>query len=185
VVFGIGGIGVNALQTARLQGAANIVAVDVDPAREAVARRFGATCFVTAPRDGGAHAVADLVADATGAPIDVAIECSGAPVAIGASCRVLGVNGVAALVGIPPPGFSLELDVAQLLRRRRRVIGSLNGAIVPNRDLVDIVEHVRAGQLELDAQVTRVWPIERFDDAITALRHGEVVRAVLAHAANG
>jgi S-(hydroxymethyl)glutathione dehydrogenase/alcohol dehydrogenase len=185
VVFGVGGIGVNAIQTARLQHAAKIVAVDVDSARGPIARRFGATAFVAVPRDAGAATVAALVAGAAGTPIDVAIECSGAPVAIEAACRVLGPAGTAALVGIPPPRFSTPLEIGPLLRQRRRVIGSLNGAVVPSRDLSDIVEHARAGRLELEAQVTRVWPIAQFDEAVASLRRGEVVRAVLAHPADG
>jgi S-(hydroxymethyl)glutathione dehydrogenase/alcohol dehydrogenase len=129
--------------------------------------------------------VSRAVLDSTGGPVDVAVECSGAPVAIESACRVLGINGTAALVGIPPAAFTARVAIGPLLQRRQRVVGSLNGAIVPNRDLVDIVEHVRAGRLDLDAQVSRMWPVREFEDAIAALRRGDVVRAVLSHPADG
>ncbi len=63
----------------------------------------------------------------------------------------------------------------------RQIAGSLNGAVHPQRDLADIVEHVCAGRLELAAQVTRCWPLAEVESAVAALRAGEVVRAVLLH----
>lgn len=175
-VFGVGGIGVNALQTARLQGAAEIVAVDVDERREAIARRFGATAFVRVSRDDDAGALRRHV----GSGFDAVIECSGALAAIEAAPVIVGTGGVVALVGIPPKGAKVSYDVNALLRGKR-IVGSLGGAVHPVRDFRDIVEHVRAGRLELAAQVTGKWPLDQIGDAITALRAGEVIRAVVLH----
>jgi S-(hydroxymethyl)glutathione dehydrogenase/alcohol dehydrogenase len=177
VVFGVGGIGVNALQTCRLQGAATIVAVDVNPDRADVAERFGADTFVTAIRDGD---VVAAIRERVDAPIDAAIECSGAPAAIDAAVRVVDAGGVTALVGIPPAGTRGEFDIYELLRGRS-ITGSLNGAIDPARDLPDIVRLVTEGGLDVASQVTGVWPLDRVEDAVAALRRGEVVRAVLDH----
>ncbi len=181
VVFGVGGIGVNALQTARLAGCSRIVAVDVNPDKAAIARRFGADEFVVAPT-GAANgaALAELVRAAAGAPVDVAIDCSGAVAAIEAAIEVTGPGGTTALVGIPRSGTRVAFDVGTLLRGRR-IVGSLNGAIDPARDLAEIVRLAEAGDLDLDSQVSRVWPLAEIDDAIAAVRAGEVVRAVLAH----
>jgi S-(hydroxymethyl)glutathione dehydrogenase/alcohol dehydrogenase len=60
-------------------------------------------------------------------------------------------------------------------------VGSLNGAQDPDRDLADIVALARGGALDLAAQVTRVWPLDEIDDAIAAVRRGDVVRAVIDH----
>jgi S-(hydroxymethyl)glutathione dehydrogenase/alcohol dehydrogenase len=180
VVFGVGGIGVNALQTARLQGAAHVIAVDVDPARERIARRYGATAFVCGSRDDGVGELTQRVLSAAPAAVDTAIECSGSPVAIDAAVRVVGPGGVTALVGIPPPGTAAAVDVSDLLRGRR-VVGSLNGAIDPARDLPDIVTLIREGRLDVSSQVTRVWPLAEVHDAVAAVRSGQVVRAILSH----
>ncbi len=181
VVIGVGGIGVNAIQTAaRIEGAARVIAVDVNPAKESAALGYGAHVFVLAPRDGDSETIAGLVRDVAGraTTIDVVIECSGAPVAIDAAIRIVGVGGTVALVGIPPPGFRAALDVGALLRGRR-IVGSLNGACEPRRDLPAIVEHARHGRLTIADQVSQVWPLTEFDAAIDAVRHGSVVRAVL------
>jgi S-(hydroxymethyl)glutathione dehydrogenase/alcohol dehydrogenase len=180
VVFGVGGIGVNALQTARLSGAARIVAVDVNPAKADTARRFGADTFVCPPAGTDAAGLVDLVRQAVAEPIDAAIECSGAPAAIDAAVELPAAGGTTALVGIPPPGTRAAVDVDRLLRGRR-VVGSLNGAMDPRRDLPEIVRLARAGELDLASQVTRSWPLADIEEAIAAVRRGEVVRAVLDH----
>jgi len=184
VVFGVGGIGGNALQTARLAECARAVAVDVNPAKEAIARRFGATDFVVAHRDAPGAALADAVRAAIGADVapevDATIECSGAVAAIEAAIELTAHGGTTALVGIPRAGTRVAFDVSALLRGRR-IVGSLNGAIDPRRDLPEIVRLARSGALELDAQVSHVWSLAEIESAIAAVRAGEVVRAVLDH----
>jgi S-(hydroxymethyl)glutathione dehydrogenase/alcohol dehydrogenase len=172
---------VNALQTARLAGAAQVIAVDVNPAREAVARQFGADTFLAAPREADGAAIAALVRDGAAAAIDVTIECSGAPVAIDAAIDALGPGGVAALVGIPVGGTRASFDVRRLLRQRLRVLGSLNGDCHAQRDLADIARLAADGSLDLASQVTRIWPLAEVHAAIDAVRRGAVVRAVLDH----
>jgi S-(hydroxymethyl)glutathione dehydrogenase/alcohol dehydrogenase len=67
------------------------------------------------------------------------------------------------------------------LLRNRRIAGSLNGSVDLHRDFTAIVEHVHNGDLEVDAQVSRVWPLRDIDEALAAVRAGSVVRAVLTH----
>jgi len=179
VVFGVGGIGVNAIQTAKLAGA-RVVAVDVDAAKDHVATRFGADAFVVPPRVDRADAVVALVAAAAGATVDVAIECSGAPVAIEAAIQVLGPGGRVALVGIPPRGARAAFDVNDLFLNRR-ILGSYNGNVDIARELPVVVDHVRHGRLAVDEQVSHVWPLAEIPDALAAARAGTVVRAVLRH----
>ena len=146
VVFGVGGIGVNVLQTARLLGCARIVAVDVNPAKAQAAAHFGADEFVVAPRIATAEELVALVQGAAeGQPVDAAIECSGALVAIDAAIAVTGRGGTTALVGIPPPGTRASFDANALLRNRR-IVGSLNGTVDVHRDFPAIVEHARHGR---------------------------------------
>jgi S-(hydroxymethyl)glutathione dehydrogenase/alcohol dehydrogenase len=181
VVFGVGGIGVNVLQTARLSGAARILAVDVNPAKADVAASFGAhDTLIAQPSDTG-DVLAELIRTQVGVPIDVAVECSGAPTAIDAAIACTAWGGTTALVGIPRAGTRASFAVDDLLRNRR-IVGSLNGSVDLQRDFTAIVDHVHNGELEVDAQVSRVWPLRDIDEALAAVRAGSVVRAVLAHA---
>jgi S-(hydroxymethyl)glutathione dehydrogenase / alcohol dehydrogenase len=165
VVFGVGGIGVAAIQSAVLNGA-EVHAVDVRPEREAVARRFGASGF---------SGPADVSGD-----YDVVIECSGAPSAIDRALALAAPGGAVALVGLPPVGHRAAFDVGALMRGRR-ILGSLNGDLLPDRDLPVIVDLVRSGRLDAAGLVTRTWPLAEIDAAVTAARQGGVLRAVIAY----
>ena len=162
-VNGVGGIGASAVRAARLAGA-EVVAIDLDGRRRDVALRSGARRFETP--------------DTVAGPFDVVIECSGAPGAVEAAIELTGPGGTTALVGLPPAGHRASFDVGRLMRGRR-IVGSLNGDIDPDRDLPRIVDEVRAGDLDLDALVGEVWPLEEIGAAIDAVERGEVVRAVL------
>lgn len=137
------------------------MAVDVDAGKEAPARHFGADDFV---------ADASTLADA-----DVFIECSGAPAAMAAA---IVLAPTVALVGIPSADLRLTVDARSLVLGHR-LLGSLNGDIVPERDLPTILEEIRAGTLDVAAQIGAVWPLEQIHDAIAAVRAGAVIRASL------
>jgi S-(hydroxymethyl)glutathione dehydrogenase/alcohol dehydrogenase len=162
-VLGVGGIGANAVQAAHHVGA-EVVAVDVDERRREVALRFGADRFETPATVVG--------------PFDVVVECSGAPSAIDAAIELTGPGGTTALVGLPAAGHRASFDVGRLMRGRR-IVGSLNGDLEPGRDLPRILDQVRAGELDLDGLVGATWPLDAVAEAVTAVRRGEVVRAVL------
>jgi S-(hydroxymethyl)glutathione dehydrogenase/alcohol dehydrogenase len=165
-VIGVGGIGTNAIRAAALAGA-TVTAVDLDPGRGPLARGRGAERFVTAAATAG-----------LAGSFDVVVECSGAPAAIDSALALTAPGGTTALVGLPPVGATVALDVAALMAGRR-VVGSLNGDSLPERDLPLLVEQARDGTLGLDELVSGVWPLEAIDDAVAAVRAGEVVRAVL------
>jgi S-(hydroxymethyl)glutathione dehydrogenase/alcohol dehydrogenase len=162
-VFGIGGIGAAVVQSACLAGA-DVTAVDVNSGRETMARQFGASAF-TAPGQ-------------LNGTFDAVFECSGSPAAIAAAIDRTAAGGTTALVGLPPTGARASFDVGMLMRGQR-IAGSLSGDIVPSRDLPLIAEHLRAGRLDAGGLVSRVWPLEEIDAAISAVRRGEVIRAVL------
>lgn len=180
VVFGIGGIGVNALQTARLGGAVRILAVDVNPAKTEVATLFGAHDVLIVDPSTGGRQLSELVQARAGVPIDAAVECSGAPAAIEAAIGCTAWGGTTALVGIPRAGSRASFIVDDLLRNRR-IVGSLNGGVDLQPDFAAIIEQVRGGALEVDAQVSQVWPLRDIEEALAAVRAGSVVRAVLIH----
>jgi S-(hydroxymethyl)glutathione dehydrogenase/alcohol dehydrogenase len=145
-----------------------------------VAARFGAhDALIARPSDSG-DALAELIRSQIGVPVDVAVECSGAPAAIDAAVLCTAWGGTTALVGIPRAGTRASFTVDDLLCNRR-IAGSLNGSVDLQRDFTEIVDHVRNGDLELDAQVSHVWPLRDIGEALAAVRAGSVVRAVLAH----
>ena len=182
VVFGVGGIGINAIQGARVAGAARVVAVDVNGDKEPAARRFGAIDFVLLPRSLDAQGIAEHVTAAVGAPVDVAIECSGVPAVVEASILLPKRTGTCVLVGQPSPQATASFNVFGFTLGRN-VVSQLNGGTNPRRDFAALINLAREGRIDIDSQVTKVWPLAEIETAIAALRGGQVVRAVLDHAA--
>jgi len=180
VVIGVGGVGVNAIQAARLAGA-QVLAVDVNPAKAAVARRMGAADFLLAARDAGPEQLAAEI-QARLAPIDLAVECSGAPAAVEAAVQAVKRGGRIVLVGMSRPGASVRLSLDALLAGRE-IVSVMNGGARPQEDFPELIALAREGVLDVAAQITRVWPLREIDEAIEALRAGEVTRAVLDHTA--
>lgn len=179
-VIGVGGIGVNAIQGARLAGAA-VLAVDLNPAKEAVARRFGADRFLQSARGQGPQELAAAL-QAEAAPIDVVIECSGAPVAVEAAFHAVKRGGRVVLVGMTAPGASVPLGLDAMLGGRE-IISVMNGGARPEVDYPRLIDLARSRQIDLETQVSQVWPLAQFEAAIAALRAGTVTRAVLSHTA--
>jgi S-(hydroxymethyl)glutathione dehydrogenase/alcohol dehydrogenase len=174
-VLGIGGIGANVLQTARLAGAARIIAIDIHESRRATAERFGATDVVIAGADD------DLVAavrDLTGGGVDHAFECAGVLPTVEAAIAMTAPGGATLLIGMPPRGTRVSVELDPLFRGRR-ILGSLNGACDPARDFPAMIGLAQRGELDLDALVTEVHPLDAYRDAIAATRSGRVIRSVL------
>jgi len=176
VVFGVGGIGVNAIQGAAVAGA-TVIAVDRNPAKEQVARRFGAASFRLVGEGEGSADLAASLAKAHG-PVDIAVECSGAVVAVDAALGCLKRGGRAVLIGMSRPGSEAHLPLDRFLLGGE-IVATMNGGAVPERDYPQLIAEARNGTLNLADQVSGVWSLHRVEEAIAALKAGEVTRAVL------
>ncbi|MGW7465843.1 Zn-dependent alcohol dehydrogenase [Streptomyces xantholiticus] len=169
VVIGAGGIGLNVLQGARIAGASAIVAVDTNPAKEAVARQFGATDFLDSV-DG----VRELLP--TGA--DHVFECVGSTALIRAAIELLDRRGQAVLLGMPSPTAQASFLPASLFLDKS-VLGCRYGSSRPQHDIALYADLYRQGRLLLDELVTAVYPVEDFAKAADDAKHGRVARGVL------
>ncbi|MFE2564608.1 Zn-dependent alcohol dehydrogenase [Streptomyces mirabilis] len=169
LVIGTGGIGLNVLQGARIAGALKIVAVDANPAKEAVARRFGATHFLTST-----EAVKDILP--TGA--DHAFECVGRVELIRQAIDLLDRHGQAVLLGVPPATAEASFLVSSMYLDKS-ILGCRYGSSRPQRDIALYADLYREGRLLLDELVTQTYPVEDFDKAAQDAEGGRVARAVL------
>lgn len=169
LVIGAGGIGLNVVQGARLAGALRIVAVDANPAKEEVARRFGATDFLTSTAG---------VRDILPMGVDHAFECVGRVELIRQAIDALDRHGQAVLLGVPPATAEASFRVASMYLDKS-VLGCRYGSSRPQRDIALYAELYRQGRLLLDELVTRTYPVEDFEKAAADAEAGRVARAVL------
>ncbi|MFD5815540.1 Zn-dependent alcohol dehydrogenase [Streptomyces sp. NPDC127038] len=169
LVIGTGGIGLNVLQGARLAGALRIVAVDSNPAKETVARQFGATHFLTSM---------DGVRDVLPTGAQHAFECVGRVELIRGAVDSLDRHGQAILLGVPPATAEASFLVSSMYLDKS-ILGCRYGSSRPQRDIALYAELYREGRLLLDELVTATYPVEDFDRAAEDAHAGKVARAVL------
>jgi Zn-dependent alcohol dehydrogenase len=177
VVIGAGGIGQSAIQAARIAAAGRIVVIDANPAKEAVARRFGATDFVDA------GAVDDTVAAVkdVGLPLgaDHVFECVGHPALIRQGIALLDWGGTLTLLGVPKLGSEAAFVVNDLYNDKS-ILGCRYGSTRPHHDIPLLVSFYRDGRLLLDEMVSQIYPLAQITQALDDLEHGKLNRGVLA-----
>jgi S-(hydroxymethyl)mycothiol dehydrogenase len=174
-VIGCGGVGLAVVQGARLAGAAAIVAVDVVPEKLALALELGATHAVDAS---GGDAVAQVRELTDG--VDFAFSAITAPAGLVDAVRMCAYAGTATLVGVPPPGRTLDLDPELDLFHPKVAIAVTHGGDTnPQQDFPFLAQAALAGKLDLDRFVTKTISLDEVPDALDALHTPQGVRTVV------
>ncbi len=176
VVFGAGGVGLNAVQGAAIAGAEKIIAVDLVPKKLEYAREFGATHVVNAS-DG--DPVAAVRALTSGRGVDYAFEVIGLPKTMRQAYDCLAKRGVCVVVGVAPMTMEVSVPVMSLVYEERVLTGSVYGSSRPTIDIPKLIALYRAGKLKLDELLTRTYPFTEINEAYAALERGEVARSVV------
>ena len=177
VVFGLGGIGLNVIQGARMAGAEMIVGVDLNPAREAMARKFGMTHFVN-PSEVGGDLVPYLVALTKGGA-DYSFECIGNVQVMRQALECCHKGwGTSVVIGVAPAGAEISTRPFQLVTGRNWR-GTAFGGAKGRTDVPKIVEWYMDGKIEIDPLITHTLPLERINDAFDLMHRGESIRSVV------
>jgi S-(hydroxymethyl)glutathione dehydrogenase/alcohol dehydrogenase len=177
VVFGLGGIGLNVIQGARMVGANMIIGVDINPSRKAIAEKFGMTHFVN-PKEVGGDLVAHLVA-LTGGGADYSFECIGNVDVMRQALECCHRGwGVSVVIGVAGAGQEIKTRPFQLVTGRVWK-GSAFGGARGRTDVPKIVDWYMDGKIDIDSLITHVMPIERINDAFDLMHDGSSIRSVV------
>jgi S-(hydroxymethyl)glutathione dehydrogenase/alcohol dehydrogenase len=179
VVFGLGGIGLNVIQGARMVGANKIIGVDVNPARRAIAEAFGMTHFVN-PREVGSELVAYLV-NLTGGGADYSFECVGSVELMRQALECCHKGwGMSVIIGVAPAGAEIATRPFQLVTGRVWK-GSAFGGARGRTDVPKIVDWYMEGKIRIDELITHTLPHERINEAFDLMHSGESIRTVVTY----
>jgi S-(hydroxymethyl)glutathione dehydrogenase / alcohol dehydrogenase len=180
VVFGLGGIGLNVIQGARLVGANKIIGVDINPARKELAESFGMTHFVN-PKDlHGEDIVAHLVALTDGGA-DYSFECVGNTTLMRQALECCHRGwGVSVVVGVAGAGQEISTRPFQLVTGRVWK-GTAFGGVRGRTEVPKIVDWYMDGKIKIDPLITHLLPLEKINDAIDMMHTGESIRSVIVY----
>jgi S-(hydroxymethyl)glutathione dehydrogenase / alcohol dehydrogenase len=177
VVFGLGGIGLNVVQGAKMVGANQIIGVDLNPAREALARQFGMTHFVN-PKEVKGDLVAHLV-ELTGGGADYSFECVGNTTLMRQALECCHRGwGVSVIVGVAGAGQEISTRPFQLVTGRRWM-GTAFGGARGRTDVPKIVDWYMDRKINIDDLITHVIPLERINEGFDMMKAGTSIRTVV------
>jgi S-(hydroxymethyl)glutathione dehydrogenase/alcohol dehydrogenase len=166
LVVGAGGVGQFVIQGARIARADSIIAIDPLPERRAQALTSGASHAVD-PSE-----LATTLRNAGLDGVDYAFDAVGDPATTELALRHTRSGGTTVIVGLPAAGKRLDLDPAELIRREKHLTGTMYGSEDPAVAMPILLEHVRAGRLDLGSLVGPTFPLSELNDAIAASMAG-------------
>jgi S-(hydroxymethyl)glutathione dehydrogenase/alcohol dehydrogenase len=175
-VFGLGGIGLNVVQGARIAGADVIIGIDLNPARETLARKFGMTHFLN-PKD--VPNIVQAIADLTDGGVDYSFECIGNVDVMRQALECCHKGwGESVIIGVAGAGKEIVTRPFQLVTGRVWR-GSAFGGAKGRTDVPKIVDWYMSGKINIDDLITHTMPLERINDAFDLMHHGESIRSVV------
>jgi S-(hydroxymethyl)glutathione dehydrogenase/alcohol dehydrogenase len=177
--IGCGGIGLSAIQGARIAGANKIIAVDMAPAKLELAQEMGATHVVNA---GDVDAVA-AVKELTGGGVHHAFEAVGLKQTAEQSFQMLRKGGQATVIGMIPVGTKIEIHGVELLYEKT-LTGSNMGSNQFRTDMPRYIEMYMAGRLKLDEMVSKTITLDEINEGFEDMKQGNVARSVIVFPTN-
>ncbi|KJZ22390.1 zinc-binding dehydrogenase [Tritonibacter mobilis] len=176
VVIGAGGVGLNAIQGARIAGARRIVAVDMSAEKLEIAKEFGAThgVLANAPKPWRSAAAA-----LGGKGAEVVLITVGAIAAYDQAPRYLGPGGRAVMIGMPHSGETAQYEPVVMAALGQGLKGSKMGDVVIQRDVPWIIDLYQQGRLKLDELISGRWSLSQINEAIADTRSGSARRNVI------
>jgi S-(hydroxymethyl)glutathione dehydrogenase/alcohol dehydrogenase len=178
VVFGLGGIGLNVIQGAKMVGADKIVGIDLNPAREAMARRYGLTHFIN-PRE--VANVVDAVVQLTDGGADYSFECIGNTTTMRQALECCHKGwGQSIIIGVAPGGAEIATRPFQLVTGRQWK-GSAFGGARGRSDVPKIVDWYMDGKIRIDELITHRLKLEDINQGFDLMQRGESIRSVVVY----
>jgi S-(hydroxymethyl)glutathione dehydrogenase/alcohol dehydrogenase len=176
VVFGLGGIGLNVIQGARMVGAGRIVGIDVNPRREAMARRFGMTHFIN-PKD--VPDVVDAIVQLTDGGADHSFECIGNTTTMRQALECCHKGwGQSIIIGVAEAGAEIRTRPFQLVTGRVWK-GSAFGGARGRTDVPKLVDWYMEGRLQIDDLITHRLKLDDINEGFALMERGESIRSVV------
>ena len=173
-MFGAGGVGISVIQGARIAGAAEIVAVDMVPAKLEWAKQFGAT-HVATPDD-----LPALSAELTGGEgFDYAFEVVGRSEVIRSAYDNTRRGGTCVVVGAGSGEDMVSFSALELFAMEKKILGTIYGSADVRRDYDRLIRLWRTGRLDLEGMISRRIGLDDINDAFAAMTSGEVIRQVI------
>jgi Zn-dependent alcohol dehydrogenase len=177
-VFGAGGVGINAIQGARLLNASRIIAVDIQDHKLEFAYKFGATDVINSRSEDPVSKIIEM----TDGGVDFAFDTFGGAVTTEQMMGSVRKGGAGVLIGLAPEGMVAGLNMVDMVRNQKTFSGSYYGSVSPHETFGKLVDFYRQGRIDIDSLITRRYGLEQVNEAYGDLARGEDGRGVIVFA---
>ncbi|ASN06817.1 zinc-dependent alcohol dehydrogenase family protein [Virgibacillus necropolis] len=174
-VVGLGGIGLNAVMGAKLAGAREIIAIDINQGKFDIAKKFGATSVY----DSSELDVVDQIKTATGGGLDYVFETAGVVPAMEVAYQITKRGGTTVTTGLPHPEHKFSFPQVTLAAEERTIKGSYVGSCIPSRDIPHFIELFKQGRLPVDLLLSDTLALDEINEGFDRLAKGDVSRLVV------
>ncbi|GBC71980.1 S-(hydroxymethyl)glutathione dehydrogenase [Candidatus Calditenuaceae archaeon HR02] len=174
-VIGLGGVGMNIVQGARLAGAEKIIAIDLYDSKLEWAAKFGATHFINASKEDPVEAVRKI----TGDGVDYSFEAAGSVKAMELAYRLARRGGIITIVGVERGGVEIRIPALDLHMNEKTIKGCYYGSSSPRLDSLKYLRLYKAGKLLLDELVTKTYRLEEINEVFKDMEEGRIIRGVV------
>ena len=174
-VFGCGGVGLNAIQGARLMNASRIIAVDIYNHKLEFTYKFGATDVINSREVDPVEAIREL----TGGGVDMALDTFGSAATTVSAVNSLRSGGTAVVVGLGAKGEEAPIEMVDMVRSQKTLMGSYYGSGSPHETFDKLVDFYLKGNLDVEGLVSRAYSLEQINEGFDALDRGEDGRGII------
>ncbi len=174
-VFGVGGVGLNVLQGARLLNASRVIAVDILDNKLEFAYRFGATDVVNSRSEDAVEKIIEL----TDGGVDMAFDAFGHSMTTRDAYDATRKGGTCVVIGLAPEGSDAAIPMVDIVRNQKALVGSYYGSSSPHETFRTLLDFYRAGKLEIGGLALREYGLDEINEAYADLEHGADGRGII------
>ena len=174
-IFGLGGIGSCLLLGAVAEKIFPIIAIDINKQKLDLAKKNGATHIINSNEEDVIFKIKEITENKG---VDYSVDCSGNIVAIETAFEIIKDNGTAIIAGNPAQGEKIKITPFDIIKGKK-IFGSWGGATNPDRDIPIYINDYLNGKLRVDKLITKTFPLNDINNAISSLDNGEIIRSIL------
>lgn len=172
--FGAGAVGLSSIMAAKVAGATTIIAVDVVPSRLELAKELGATHTINSKDENPVEKIQEI----TGGGVKFALESSGIPAVLRQAIDSLGIQGTCGIVGAPKMGTEASFDVNMVMLPGKKIMGIIEGDVVPRKFIPQLVELHKQGRFPFD-KLIKFYDFASINEAVKDSESGKTIKAIL------
>ncbi len=175
-VFGTGGVGLNSILGGSLMNSSKIIAIDILDSKLEFSYKFGATHTVNSKSENAAEKILEIT---NGQGVDFGFDAFGSPVTTETMMKSLKKGGTGVIIGLAPIGVTANIDLVDMVRDHKTLVGSYYGSVSPHITFERIVDFYRSGKLDINSVIERKYPLEKVNEAYHDLESGKDGRGII------